>query len=261
MRLFPVLLMSLASAVASAEPPPAELAPAVALAEARGAELFALDRAAWVATDDLHDRFGASKLKGVSGWIVSSGAETMSVIWIGGSGAEARAYFETDVPRATLKAQATRQLETPRALSALEARMWQARALAIAQPFEACRSGYNTTVVPVGVDGSDGFDVYLLAPQMTPSEVVLGKHYLLRVDAAAGSVVQRREFSRTCIAGTMPKNAVSWGGTHLLDPTPTEIHVLVSLQVGKDLSIVTTQNGLMWGVAAGKVSFAGSLKR
>jgi hypothetical protein len=245
MRPLLALLITLASLVASAEPTPTQHAAAVAAAESRGAELYALDRAAWVATDDLEERFSKRKRKGVTGWIVLPGAETMTVVWIGGEGAEARAYFETAVPRATLTAEATLQPELPRALTGLEARMWQARATALKQTFEACRKGYNTVVVPVGAEGGEDFDVYLL--------------YLMQVTAATGAVMKRRDFSRSCIAATMPKNAVSWMGTHLLDPTPNEIHVFVSLQTGKGLMIVTTENGLLWDVSDGQIAFEGGL--
>jgi hypothetical protein len=79
------------------------------------------------------------------------------------------------------------------------------------------------------------------------------------VTAATGAVMKRRDFSRSCIAATMPKNAVSWMGTHLLDPTPNEIHVFVSLQTGKGLMIVTTENGLLWDVSDGQIAFEGGL--
>jgi len=259
MRSLIAYLLMLFSAGVSAEPVPAEHAEAVARAEQRGRELHAFDRAAWVATDEFVDRISKSKRKAVAGYVVVPREGGFTVVWIGGAKDALGAMFETDVDGATFKAASTRKLDAPRPLGPFEARLWRARSLAASQSFEACRPGYNVTVVPVGIDGADGFDVYLLAPMMSDDEVVLGKHYLLRIDPDAGSITSRREFSRSCIAGRMPPQAVAWGGTHLLDPTPTEIHVLVSLQTGKMLSLSTTSNSIMWSIQSGVIGYSGTL--
>jgi hypothetical protein len=87
----------------------------------------------------------------------------------------------------------------------------------------------------------------------------LGGHYSVEVkpDGTTGTV---RAFTKACAELPLSDEdgkgrPEALGITHLLDPTPTEIHVFSSL-TGKIPIFVATSNGRLWRVDGSKIILA-----
>ena len=75
-----------------------------------------------------------------------------------------------------------------------------------------------------------------------------------------------RHFAKSCIS--MPMNALPARGkpaafvvTHLLDPTPTEIHVFTSIASKTPIMVMTATDGKMWSVNGNRVAMSGSVNK
>jgi len=145
-------------------------------------------------------------------------------------------------------------------LSPLEKRLISAREKAmaafVAEKVGLCsKASPNLAAVPSG--GPDGrIIVYLMTPQTDLKTYPLGGHFSVEVgpDGLVGKV---RRFTNSCI--DMKQSQVPKGGkptafwiTHLLDPTPTEIHIFTSL-ASKLPIYVGTKNKLVWAVEGSRV--------
>lgn len=110
---------------------------------------------------------------------------------------------------------------------------------------------FNTVVLPPASPEAP-ISVYFLTPQTEVASVPAGRDY--RVDVSADDKTGPvRAFTNSCIsvpsdrAANKPEALVL---THLLDPTPTEIHVFTMLAAGLPLYVSTTQNKRLWVVEA-----------
>jgi hypothetical protein len=106
---------------------------------------------------------------------------------------------------------------------------------------------FNTVVLPPETPGGPIL-VYFLTPQTSTTALPFGGHYLVPV-AADGTAGPLRAFTKSC--GQLEKGegkdkAVALVVTHLLDPTPTEIHVFTMLAAQLPLFVTTTQNDRLW---------------
>ena len=147
------------------------------------------------------------------------------------------------------------------ALTALEKQLIAAKdkglAAFIAAKVGLCSSSHpNLAALPPERPGGPVI-VYFMTSTTDPNIVPLGGHYSVEV-AADGSVGPIRHFTRACI--DMPMNKKPPAGepaaffvTHLLDPTPTEIHVFSSLTSKVPLVVVTSPDARMWLVDGNKV--------
>ena len=109
---------------------------------------------------------------------------------------------------------------------------------------------------------------YLLSSRIKMDELPLGGHYSIEV-SDDGRVGPIRKFTNGCVnsplnAGLKGKEGAKVAGlsiTHLLDPTPTEIHVFSSMTAKLPIFVLTTQNQRLWNVNGSRVTFQESLPR
>ena len=138
-----------------------------------------------------------------------------------------------------------------RALTDAEATM----ALALDAPFSVqtdysmCSERLNRVVFPTGKEDG-GHYVYLLAPQPAIDQIPFGGHF--RFEVVNGEVVDHRRFTNSCL--TMPTSQEGRGRpaamtvSHLLDDTPTEIHVFSMFAAQLPVYVMTIENELLWSV-------------
>jgi hypothetical protein len=224
--------VAVALAAAAQPAPPARMTAAeVAQVQAAldiGATIYLYDQAAWVATDQLVADIPNPEAKGVRGWIVEGNQDRRRVIFYGLEGERPVAIYEADVD-AQQKVVSHGPAGKPD-LTAIEEAMVRARQVALRSQTTGCvERPFNPVVIPPR-SAADPVPVYLLTPQVETGVYPFGGHYRVTV-AADGKVLEKREFTRTCIAldtrdGQHPEGLFI---THLLDPVPTPIHVWLSL--------------------------------
>lgn len=250
-----ILLASIALmsgfAIAQDEPPakllPADEDAALRVAELVGALLYQHDRAAAVATDALAKVRGYKRNKGLEGWITEAQGDSIVVTFVGRDKEGSRAVlYRVHVDgngRIVGKAAA---LKVPEPLSEFEAAAAEARALAIRSPFQQCAEKYNSVVLPSGVS-KDEWVVYLLPGTTKRNIVPLGGSYRVDANIRTG-VANLRAYTKTCVQLQNDPGAVGLMVTHLLDPTPTDVHVFWSIWAGKPIYVATPPHGTLWSV-------------
>jgi hypothetical protein len=112
-------------------------------------------------------------------------------------------------------------------------------------------SNQNANIVTLPRETLEGSDsIYILTPQSALGVYPAGGHN--RVDMKDGSFVSKRPFSKGCLdlggTGKGKGDAVAFMVTHMLDPTPTEMHVFTALAANKPIFVATTPNGRTWEV-------------
>jgi hypothetical protein len=248
------LLLALASPAQEAGDEAAQIAQAVE----RGRMIFAYDRAAWAGTDamlkalpDARDRVG--------GYVVDGTADAPRVVFF--DKAALRLVYVARFERGRLIEGAIPGAEAvlgPDQKRMIAARQSATRAIVAAGDARPCADKpFNTVILPP-TDAGSAASVYMLTPQTTTEQLPIGGHYRVDVDAQgrAGTV---RRFTRSCvtIGGKVPKDARPAAAvvSHLLDPTPTEIHVFSSMALGKPLYVATMQpTRRLWVVSGGAIS-------
>lgn len=268
MRWFPVVaavLMPVALAAAPAPAPAPALSAAqvdaVARAEARGAQMFAYDHAAWLASDAFQ-KDAAGKLeglvaRGLTGYVVEPGeGDALQVSFFGRRDGKLFALARYTV--AGREAKGGPSADEP-VLSPLAVRLADARDKAVEamqKPgHELCTSSPpNTLVLPLA-DG--GIAAYMLSSTTDAATYPAGGHYRFDFDAQ-GAMVGERPFMKSCITlssrdGKGKPVAMAFV-THLLDPQPTEIHAFVSRNLPVPLIVATVANRQMWGLRQGRIT-------
>ncbi|MEF3081339.1 hypothetical protein V3391_03825 [Luteimonas sp. SMYT11W] len=139
-------------------------------------------------------------------------------------------------------------LPAPAGLSSNERAAAQARTTALAFDSPRCGDAYDTVVLPSSVEAQW---VVFLIPRPSQGVVRLGGS--TRVETEGDVATAWRPYTRSCIDLNPAPNAVAMIVTHLLDPTPTEIHVFWSLWKGKPFYVTTVKNGL-WKVEDGRIT-------
>jgi hypothetical protein len=242
-----------AAAPVPALDPDAERA-ALDFSASRGQLLFGLDRAAWVATDDLAERLPDWRDQGVRGYIVERSGEGFAVTFFGGPEAAPVALYRGQVRDNRVVSREIFPAAARPALSADQRRLASARAAAAAavRGRPCGNAPFNSAVVPPEAPGGP-IDVYLLTPQVANRQYPLGGHYKLTVDAG-GRASGERAFMRSCMTfdaaaptdGARGATVAAIMVTHLLDPVPTEIHVFTSLTSG--LPVFVMAGDVLWSV-------------
>ena len=86
--------------------------------------------------------------------------------------------------------------------------------------------------------------------------IPFGGHH--KVTLAADGTAKARPYTRSCLDMSVAPQAgqtpVGLTVSHLLDPTPTEIHVFSSLAAGVPLFVATTSNSLAWEIENGTIT-------
>lgn len=239
MRKFRFWSVAATAALAAAAPAVAQsaetkdLTAAVRLAVDRGEMLFLYDRVAWLGTDDVRGHH--SKLMEQAGGYVVTGDENRTEL-VFYDKSQSKAVYRATFALGKLTNSgppATDRVE----LTPLEKRMIMAKENAMAAFMEAkvglcANASPNLAAIP-SADPNGPIIVYLMTPQTDLKEYPLGGHFSVEV-AQDGSVGKVRQFTNSCIdmaLDDVPSGAkpVGFGITHLLDPTPTEIHIFTSL--------------------------------
>jgi len=222
--------------------------------EQLGAAIYRQDSAAWVASDALQAEVSDLANAKLVGWIVVDAADGQKVRFLRRVDGRLEAGYDVDVSPA-LKTRLYAPVD--RALTASEVAMFAARTTASAnlagQP--VCRPGYNTVVLkdPQG----DGWLAWLLAPMPAANVVPVGGHYRFTISADGLKMLRRDALSASCMtmdprqdlpAGAAPAGI---GLTHVVSPTPTEVHVFLQLQ--SRLPMMIGAGGRMWTIDQGSI--------
>ncbi len=245
--LLAVVIATSAAAVALAQPDEAAL---VAQAQARGNLIHDLDQAAWHSTDVLLKALPKARLAEIKGWVVEPGEGGSTVVYYG---------FDGDTPYGVFtavfqggKVVSSREIkpaDAGRALTPVQQRMALARKAATTAKVQPCaRAAFNTVIVPPA-SATAPVEVYLLTPQVKAGEYPFGGHYLITI-GADGQIASSRPFMKSCMTQALPPNAVAAMVSHLLDPTPTEIHAWLARWMDKSVYVMVVEPEQLWEVTA-----------
>lgn len=229
---------------------------AIRTALERGALLYLYDEAAWRGSDDLRQNF-AQLLPLAGGYVVSGERSAVELMFYDKAKSKAvyRAKF-SDGKRVSSGRPAVDRVE----LTPVEQRLIAARAPAM-QAFTDAKVGLcskstpNVALLPPKVS-TDPVRAYLMTARTAMKSLPLGGHFEVDVsaDGRAGTV---RAFTKSCLemslVGDGKGQTKALVVSHLLDPTPTEIHVFSSLTGKVPIYVMTMPNRTLWVVAGSKI--------
>lgn len=224
----------------------------------RGEQIYLYDQAAWVTTDVMVEKTTPAARARIDGWVITPKADGLTVVYYGWKDATPYAIFAGDAKEKTVTGFRVFGPDDDTSLTAEQIRLVKAtdtvRALAEQQPCANAR--FNTVTLPPAKPG-DPILVYLLTPQTREHQFPFGGHFRYEV-GADGSPGASRAFTRSCITlSDTPEGAgkpVALLITHLLDPTPTEIHVWLSLWIDKPVYVGTaTPKQRIWAVEGHRI--------
>ncbi len=218
---------------ATAQPPGASEQQRLDWVLERGRLLFALDRAAWVATDDMLARIPDAANAGMLGYIVDRDSDgRLTTIFFGRENGGLVAAYRAAVGASGVENPEVYAAGARPPLTALQRRLAEAVLWARdnAAGLQRCNDRpFNIAAVPPST--SDGpIDIYLMTPQVDDS-LPMGGHHRITIGPDRREL-SRRAFARSCLTIPPPPqsgNAVGMVVSHLLDPHPTEIHVFTAL--------------------------------
>ncbi|HEY1561818.1 MAG TPA: hypothetical protein VGF71_13185 [Caulobacteraceae bacterium] len=226
-------------------------------ASERGALIYEFDQAGWVSTDALLKVAPNPAALGVNGWIVERKQGRDHVVYYTVEGGVPTAVFAADVDGTRVVSTHLFAQGDDRKLNSVEQRMIAARSISPSGIPKPCTPGpYNTVVIPP--DAPDGpIDVYLLSAQTEESVFPLGGQYEFSVDVM-GKVTKLRAFSKTCMTMSMPANVVAAVATDVLDESPNEIQVYLSLSMKRPYFVSMVATGQTWKVDGEQITLAKS---
>ena len=196
---------------------------------------------------------------GITGWIAEPAGNSMLVTFYADGEADA-------APKAVYRATVLGGRVTSReiflgadrpALSPPQARMAAARTASENAELRACTSQpFNVLVVPPA-SPSAPVDVYRISTPAQRGRFPLGGHF--RSTVAADGAVETRAFANACAMIDAPavpegQQAPPIGVTHLLDPLPTEVHLLLAQTVGRPLLVVAGEPQRLWLVTGDRLA-------
>ena len=262
MLLVLVLVLAAASVASAQEALPTALTPqqeqtALRRAEQEGRLIYRHDRAGWIATDEILKVRGMRKRR-LDGWVTQADdAHRITVTFVDAATRRkpALARYRVVVSDDGWPLGKAEVLDPPRPLSPFEAGAWRARTLAATAPFAPCSRQYNTVVLP-REDGS--WTVYLLPGTTDAAVLKLGGAYRYDTDADGQRIAAKRSYTHTCVDLRNDPDSVGLMVTHLLDPTPTEVHVHLSLVAGKPVYVSTLPGGTLWQIENGSIRRVGT---
>ena len=219
--------------------------------EAIGKALFAKDRAAWLATDQLMESAGG--LPGdVLGWVTLPSDGGWRVFFVQKEG-------EFHCSRLTVQvnedgASPLHRSDTCEPLNSDQRSMFLSRQVALSALRSACSDAYNTIVLPY--EGPEAtWAVYLLAATQDAGKVIVGGHVRVLVRDDGLDVVDYQQLSKACLTLDKPSGEtgepVAFVVTHFLDDYPIETHVFLSLF--HELKFYVMTESAMWSVAKGEI--------
>lgn len=226
--------------------------PVIERAESLGAQLYAQDLYAAQATSLLLAH-GLDLIDiGTLGWITESRRDGCVVTFVAGDPEQWRSvcvvtFVEDTEPNIVL---------IDRDLSETQSAMFNARQLSLNSIEDSCSDAFNTVVLPR--DDGPGWLAYALAATSDPNLILVGGHSRVTVSVDGRTILERRRFTKDCMVLKKPEDVGPEGDIaaytlgHVLDNTPTEIHVFLSLLYGKPLYVVTADRRF-WYIDGGKI--------
>lgn len=233
----------------------------------RGRLIFEYDRAAAVSSDEMRRLMTQEQMNPSRGWVVEPIDTGLRVTYYGLEGDTPYEVAVVDVIGDRVTRSVIAEVVERAPLSELGQRMAAARSLALTT---ANAAGYglcagprpHTVVLPPDAHGM--MSVYILTPQNDPDIYPVGGHFRVDVDSN-GEVAQHRRFLNTCLSQDLSLEGS--GGrpegfymSHLLDPTPTEIHVLVAHWTGIPMYLLTSENRRVWRVQPDRIVWTSELE-
>lgn len=246
-RLFLVLaLLFAAPSLALAQAP--DEAARVERANARGKLIYDFDQAAWHSTDVLLKKLPQGRRPELRGWVVEPDGDALSVLYFGLDGDKPYGLFEARFSGGKVISSREIKPGQPRDLTPRQQRMSAARGALTGLTVRPCTRGpFNTVILPPESDAAP-VEVYVLSPQVTVGEYPFGGHFLVAI-GADGKIASSRPFMKSCLNNSVPPNAFASMVSHMLDPTPTEIHVWLAWWTGKPVFVMVTETGQLWEVS------------
>lgn len=232
--------------VFAADLPAVSESAALRQAEMTGAQIYRLDRAAAVATDEALTLPAFRQDRRVRSWVTQNSPRGVDVTFVDATPA---ALYRVTISDAGRSVGPVVALKAPQSLSAYEAGAVRARRLAIETPFPRCEGRYNTVVLPADPARTDRWLVYFLPVVTARTSLPIGGAY--RIEITGSKVTGQRAYSKSCLVASNEPDAVALFVSHLLDPVPTEVHVFWSLWAAKPIA-VRTQDGRTWMVEDGR---------
>ena len=215
----------------------------------RGRQIHDFDQAAWKSTDVLLKTLPKERLAEVRGWLVEADGDSQQVLYYGVRDGAPYGVFSSTVRKQTVTASREIKADETSALKPIQLRMIQARNVVIeaAPTLARCsKAGFNTVIVPpASVEAP--VDVYVLTPQEGPGQYPVGGHYRFTV-AIDGKILSQRAFTNSCLSQKAEPGAVGMVVSHLLDPTPTEIHAWLALWSGMPVYVAVAKPEQLWEV-------------
>jgi hypothetical protein len=259
-----LLGVQISGAVLAADAYPAEFTNAVRRAEEIGARLHLHDWAAARATDILVERKFMESDPRIRGWLTDEFDEGDSigvvVTFVGEVDGRDMSLYRIRLPTRGESAFEKLQPEIPlddSQLARLRARSDALRLLE--ERKDLCGEAYNTVVLPAVPATGDRILVYMLAATTQSKALVVGGHHLYEYSADGAKLLSDRAFTRGCMEMRIPEGKVeAMSLTHLLDGSPTELHVFLNRTSRQMLFLLTTTNGLMWVIKDGRILSAES---
>ena len=218
----------------------------------RGRLLIAIARAGILATQDMLTRVSDPEGAGISGWIAQPEGNGMTVTFYSDGDPGPKAVYRANVLGGRVMSREIFLGPDRPALTPLQARMAAARAATEGLDHRACTAQpFNVFVVPPA-SASAPIDVYQVTAPTQRGHYPLGGNYRTTI-APDGTVAESRGFTNSCLdieaaAPTAGQPARPIGVTHLLDRTPTEIHVFLALWSGHPLLVATGDPQRIWQV-------------
>lgn len=231
---------------------PSEI-PAIQRAEELGRQIYVQDLYAAQATSLLLVHGVDPAEIGALGWITESRQDGAVVTFVTGDPQQWRSacvvtFTDRGDPNIIL---------IDKDLAEMQSAMFHARQRALESVEESCSDAYNTVVIPR--DGEPGWLAYALAATNDPNLILIGGHYRATVSTDGRTVLDRRRFADSCLVLQKNRKDTSPGAelaaytvSHLLDNTPTEIHVFLNLLYGRPLYVVTPDRRF-WYIEGGRI--------
>ena len=239
---------------------PEQFRTAVATARARGVALFVHDTSAARASDELMERNIFQRDSRLEGWLTDVPPQENAVLvtFVGTDEGKLSALYRVRVPAGD-GAIVFEKLQPAAPLNESQQARWRARQHALKDLHERkdlCSSRYNTVVLSPDPAPDGLIHVYLLAATDKAGQIVAGGHFRYDYSPDGKLLETRRAFTKTCINIDQPDEKQGEPAglilTHLLDPTPTEIHVYLTRLHHQGI-YVGTEFGV-WGVIDGDIA-------
>jgi hypothetical protein len=251
-RILLILGLGLGFAAQAASAQTAQEQASIEQALQRGRLMFGIDRAAWVATDDMVARIRDLQASGIRGYIVEPQPDGFDVIFYAASGNDLVQAYRGRVGRRGVASREVFPAASRPPLTAAQRRMVAAVNAAAGSGRRPCgNQRFNPLIIPPA-SAEAPIDVYLMTPQ-TAQGIPFGGHFRVTV-APDGNVASSRAFTNSCLVMPRPPaNAAGLMVSHLLDPVPTEVHIFSSLAAGVPVFVATSNPDRLWEVTGERV--------